>query len=544
MSTFNQALATNIPEDEIAKHSGKSYLAAATALIRAGLCDFKFVDFAGESYLPMFGGGVVAVDLPLPPNPETGEVVFQRTWLAIYDSNNRSISEPHITSVEVNNARQRCLVKAIAMTYGHGLSLFAGKGGNGEGYAKALGLKDGVSLLNVEPKIAMLKENNVPFVEWHAALAAARSTDPVFSWEVLMFPGEDGRMVPYRALKGNSVEVGVSVTHLGKTRTIFLPITCPGPAPEYRRRSVALKDVDTEDWNNVVMRTLAKAIAFTTGYGLRVYSEELRAELVSDKPLVKADAAAKADAPVETNVNAKAEVKAEVKPAVSTPEKAAEAEAVAEPAANAAAEVAQQAVPESTPEAKADEPATPAVTETPASTVDAAAPVKQAPALTEEFRQELDIARDRFKKVIGQQHEREDVKGVLGLFERLSASDKYAEEHKPYLFRTLIQASYTLVCDKPQFLNDFLAELKKYDGIEKMAPESKKALRQGLCYLSFVNGDKISETEATNRGVQLVKAGVASTLEEAIDLAEAGGLANAVVALLRDMAALPSDIPF
>ncbi len=257
MNQFYEALGTVIDPRYITVKSGISYLSAARAVSLAKRPDVRFVEFEGSGpCLPVFDGGVVAVDIPLPND------ILQRTWLPVMDAGNHSIPFDRITSVDVYNAQQRCMVKAIAMTLGVGMSLYLQDEGDGAKSVRRLGVNPSTDLSSVEALVARLDETGVPYVGWAPALAAARTVFPVLHWSLVM---QDGK--PYMQTNGG-VFVGVDLNVGAELKRLWLPMF------EGKLDPVQISQATVMGWNKTAMRALAKAVAYTTGYGLEVYAED------------------------------------------------------------------------------------------------------------------------------------------------------------------------------------------------------------------------------------------------------------------------------
>jgi hypothetical protein len=264
---YHEALSAVIPETEIASKAGLSYLAAATAMRLAGRPNVDFVDFNGKPYLECLGGSLVAVDISLPQHPVNGIAPKQRMWLPVMDRDNLPLEIAKTTTTDINNNRQRCLVKAIAAVLGHGMSVYLGDSGDGAKSAKKLKVTPETNLAEVEPVVATLKEGGAPYIEWNVGLAAARITDAGFHWNVVMWDG-----FPFREVLG-SVMVDVDTTYQGKTQRLSLPLMDAAFNP------IPAAKATVSDWNKAVMRCLTKNIAFNSGYGLAVYAEDVKAEV-------------------------------------------------------------------------------------------------------------------------------------------------------------------------------------------------------------------------------------------------------------------------
>lgn len=278
MSNFFELFQANLPKAILQKRDdGLCYISAGSAMQHAGRPDIAFVDFMGKPYLEMLGGAVVAIDITLPGG------AAQRTWLPIMTQGNNALPLADLTLREVNDALQRCLVKAIAMTCGTGMSVFMGYEGSGESAAKALAVSPNVALAQVDAVTSTRGDGqSADYVEWSCAVAAARITDPEFHWEVVLTDG-----FPYRELLGG-VLVDVDVTYQGRKLRLTLPVW--DNARDFE--PIPLAQMDVMNWNMSVMRCLTKAIAFNSGYGLSVYGKE---GTVASKPARgKADKPAKA----------------------------------------------------------------------------------------------------------------------------------------------------------------------------------------------------------------------------------------------------------
>lgn len=257
MNQFYEALGTVIDPRYITVKSGISYLSAARAVALAKRPDIRFVEFEGSgACLPLFDGGVVAVDIPLPND------ILQRTWLPVMDAGNRPIPFDRITSVDVYNAQQRCMVKAIAMTLGVGMSVYLQDEGDGAKSVKRLGVTPSTDLAAVEALVGRLDETGVPYVGWAPALAASRTVYPVLHWSLVM---QDGK--PYMETNGG-VFVGVDLQVGAEQKRLWLPMFEGDLDP------IQISKATVMGWNKTAMRTLAKAVAYTTGYGLEVYAED------------------------------------------------------------------------------------------------------------------------------------------------------------------------------------------------------------------------------------------------------------------------------
>lgn len=269
MKTFieNMGLDTT---SHVSGQDGLSYLSWVNALILAGRPAHEVNLFNNKPCLAVLGGAIVGVTI--------GE---QTTWLPVMDQNNNPVTKEGITSRIINDSIQRCRVKAIAMTTGVGLSLYADFGGDGPKFVSELGITEDTDISLAKPmSSARLDESgggdDVMYLAWAAALAAVKITDPEFFWAVDFFPHENPNLQPRPYLKINDTfMVSVKVRYKGDTHTEMLPIMSD---IDY----MAKTEPTSFDWNYAVMRCLTKAIAIVSGYGLSVYANEI--PLLVDAP--------------------------------------------------------------------------------------------------------------------------------------------------------------------------------------------------------------------------------------------------------------------
>lgn len=495
---FFSAFSASIPMGEIASKAGLSYLSAATAMRLAGRPQVEFVDFNGAPHLSCLNGALVAVDL-LVSAPEAG--LKQRMWLPVMDQDNRAISADKMSLCDVNNSRQRCLVKAIAAVFGNGLSLYMNCDGDGAKAAKILGVTPESDLSTVEPVVALLQEDNAAYIEWNVALAACQITDPTFHWAVLSWNDK-----PYREVMG-AVLVDVQTTYKGKSQVLSLPVMDGAFNP------IPADKVSAFDWNKTVMRALTKCIAFNTGYGIRVYAEELGTNASvkidgGDKFNEKAAGKkAKADAAktAESKPAAKEATKESVKPAetpVDTPVE----------------------TPAETPVAAAEASATPPAPEVKAE--EAKAPETKAEAKVEEKVPEFLI---KFRGVIEKRRETGPV-GVIGLFDLLAASKIYQAEEKPVCLGVLVSAAASLVTKAE--IKELVAKIGAYRGMEQVAADSLDLIGGKLVALSLAEGCAAGDGELLQSAEALVAAGIAKDLADVQRLAVLGKVPAETIDLL------------
>ncbi len=245
------------------------YLSWAAAMGIADRPQQTVVTFGGKPFLAMLRGAVVAIDMAVGPRT-------QRTWLPILDRRNNAIPVEALTPRDISDTIARCRAKALAMVDGVGMCVYAGYEGNGPKFFKALGVMSGAGCDPAKVQaLASIKGKEkarfkTKYLDWSAALSAARVTDPEFHWEVDFWQSADpdtGEVaaMPFMSVPGGYM-VPVTVTWRGISHTEFLPIM------DERFQGVA--DPDVADWNKAVMRCLAKAIAVRSGYGLSLYAGE------------------------------------------------------------------------------------------------------------------------------------------------------------------------------------------------------------------------------------------------------------------------------
>lgn len=543
--TFFEAFSAKIDDAEILHKGGLSYLAAAAAVRMAGFPEVTFVDFDGKPYLDCLGGALVAVDLAVP-----GTDVIQRTWLPVMDRDNMTLALDKTQLTDINNNRQRCLVKAIAAVYGDGMSIFLGCDGDGEKAAKMLGVNPDSELTEVPPVIATLKEGGAPFIEWGIGLAACRITDPTFHWEVVLWPDAQGRMLPYREVLGGLM-VDVDTVYRGKRQRLSLPVMDAA----FKQMPVARASVF--DWNKTVMRALTKCIAFNAGYGIGVYADEFGIERDTGKakrtgkssspkaaeaqapvaeanaPVAEATVAADAQAPV-TDADSPAEViaaNAESDNAIA--EVAAQGDAT--PVAEAATAVEASSDAEAAPAAEAspDAEAAPAAEQTAvaesAPAADAAATADTAPVASGDFAEAI----QRFRGVMQSRREAKGVEGLISLYKALHESTKYTAEEKPACFAVLTPAIAVIITE--EHIEQLLTEIEKYEAMKYLAQDARSMVAAKLSAVHLRNACDKGNNVLLHAPTQLMTAGVAAHFDDVLLLAKAGGLDEETLALLDDL---------
>lgn len=520
--TFFEAFGATINPADVADKNGLSYIAAATAMRLAGRPEVTFVDFGNKPYLEMLGGAVVAVDLKLPGLSSDSPIV-QRMWLPVMDQDNQPIELAKVKATDINNSRQRCLVKAIAAVYGDGLSLYFGCGGDGSKAVKMLGVEPGNDLETVQPMVAVLKDGGgAPYIEWNAGLAACRITDPTFHWEVVMWDGK-----PYREVLGG-VFVDVDTIYDGMRQRLSLPIMDAAFNPMPAEKATVF------DWNKTVMRVLTKNIAFNTGYGLPVYAEEFG----SDKE-PKASKGGRKATPAKTE--AKAEPAAQAAATSTVAETAAATEATSGADAIEAEVAASVAAAAGVPELNGDEPpASVDAADAPAAgslaadaapAVTATSPGATAPAADSE-------AVERFREVLRKRRAAGGVPGVISLFDALDTSTKFAVEDKPACFAVLVTSSAAII-DGANILA-LLGALTKYEAMKHLALDTRDMvaakLTSVLLTAACAEGDEALKAAPND----LVSAGVAQDVDDVLRLAAIGNVPVETVDLLRDVLEMAS----
>lgn len=518
--TFFQAFGATINEAEVAKKGGLAYLAAATAMRLAGRPEVAFVDFNGQPHLAMLGGSVVAVDIRVPDTD-----ALQRMWLPVMDRDNQTLTLSKTQTTDVNNSRQRCLVKAIASVYGDGMSLYLGCDGDGAKAVKVLGVSPESDLEEVTPVVSTLKEGGAPYVEWGYGLAACRITDPTFYWEVVMWPGAEGQMLPYREVLG-SLMVDVDTVYAGKRQRLSLPVMDAAFKP------LAAAKATVFDWNKTVMRALTKCIAFNAGYGLGVYADEFgadkddaKAEGKGRKPAAKAEVKAATEAPAKV---AAAAPEAEAAPEVNEAEVVAanaeandaraEVAAAEAPAVEAQAPVAEAPVAETPVEEQA--PVEPAAEAAPAP-APAAAPVADSEAV------------NRFREVMRKRREVNGVAGVITLFDALATSAKFDVADKPACFAVLVTASASLV-DEANII-DLVTAIRGHGAMKHLALDTRDMVAAKLTSVMLTAAVAVSDDALKTATEDLVSSGVAQDENDVLRLAALGNVPAETVDLLKDV---------
>lgn len=492
--SFYNALGTVIPTEEIASKSGLSYLNAGAAIRLAGMPIVEFVDFGGMPHLELLNGALVAVDIHVP-----GTDAKQRMWLPVMDQDNKTLDIGTMTLTDVNNNRQRCLVKNIAAVFGSGMSLYLGCDGDGAKAVKLLGVEPDSDLSAVPPVVATLNEGGAPYIEWGVAVAACRITDPNFHWSVVDWNG-----LPYREVMGG-VLVDVETVYKGRTQRLSLPVMDAAHNP------IPVAKASVFDWNKAVMRALTKCIAFNSGYGLGVYADDF-GSVAGAKPSAK-DARKKS--------TAKADAPAADTPAAETPKVDAAPEAApAAVQAEAAAPAEEAKAPEAAPaQADAKEEAKPdAAAEQAAAPSNAAASTDAGECVT------------RFKSVLQKRRTADGTVGVIRLFGDLNKSTKFTEAEKPVCFGVLVPAAAAFVTAAE--IGMLLAEIQTYNAMTYVAQDNLDVVAGRLTAVALAAGLAVSDEELLKSVGTLVQSGVAATQGDVLRLAQVGGVPSETIDLL------------
>lgn len=501
--TYFNALSANIPAEEIANKAGLSYLSAASAVRLADYPSFEFVDFDGQPFLSCLNGGLVAVDIPVVVD---SSVKTQRTWLPVLDEAHRPLALKEMSVTDVNNSRQRCLVKAIASVFGHGMSLYIGTDGSGEKASNILGVRPDSVLKDVPPVIANLRDGGAPYIEWSVSLAACCITDPSFTWDVVMWDG-----LPYRVVLG-SVMVDVDTVYHGVTRRLSLPVMDRNSAGDFQ--AIPADKVTVFDWNKTVMRCLTKCVAFNTGYGIGVYADEFSSSAKGTEKSKSSD---------KKNASTTKSDKAAAEPVKSTQQSAAAASSTA------------------------TEPAPEKVENTPAQ-AEGAQPTQSEPTATQAESQPSNAAQStaaadaaanppscilRFKGVMQKRREAYGVPGLLSLFDAMHSSTKFAEEEKPLCFAFLVPAVTAVMTETD--IDAMLVELTKYHAMQYLALDTRDMVGAKLTALLLNAECKKGDEALAAAPSKLVEAGVAVDLMDVVRLADLGSVPAETMDLLASL---------
>lgn len=497
--TYFEAFSATIPQTEIASKGGLSYLSAAAAMSRAGRPEVQFTDFGGQPFLACLNGALVAVDVKV---PETD--AFQRIWLPVMDRDNNTLALSATQATDINNSRQRCLVKALACVYGVGMSLYMGCDGDGTKASKMLGVTPETDLAAVEPVVANLQEGGAAYIEWGVAIAAARITDPTFHWDVLMYANNDGLVLPYREVLGGLM-VDVETVYCGKRQRLSLPVMDGAFNPVPAAKATVF------DWNKAVMRALTKCLAFNSGYGLDVYASD-EFSIKDGKAAAKGRKSAKADRDPAPQAEAASKVAVNAEPpkaAEQQPEPAAQA-----PEASDAAQAAPEAAPAPVAEAPAQAPA-------PA----AAAPDSDAAV--------------RFKEVMRKRFDEKGINGLTELFDALKVSTKFDAKDKPMCFGILTSGIASLMKDGTDAdLNALAVKMREHNAMSFLATDNRELVAAKLVRIFLGAGVAGTDDVLAAMPEVLVSAGIAASQEDVLRLAELGNTPAETIDLVKELTAL------
>lgn len=561
--SFHSNLSAIIPPAMIASKGNLSYISAATAVSRAARPKFNFIDFPdakgkSQPFLELLGGAIVGVELEKAPNSG----IYQTMYLPVMDRDNKAMDLKSITVADVNNSRQRCLVKAIAAVTGVGMSVFLGCDGDGAKAAKLLKVEPSSNLADIEAVVATHNDGGAPYIEWTYGLAAACTVDDQFRWHVAMYDG-----LPYREVLG-SLQVDIITTFQGKSLTLGLPVMDAAFNP------IPVDKATVFDWNKTMMRALTKCIAFNSGYGLEIYADDTEAkadavargarsprntkkadekakDAVKDPSAEQAASAAKAPAQAPAPEKENADAVQTAAPAAQEPA----AEAASSPVAEAPAQAATVADPSVAKDTAQAAPAPEAVTkvaDAPAPAADAAtaaapaasaasATATETPADPVSISKENQVQVDKFKEVMKKRNALNGVEGILSLFQALSVSTVFPEVAKPDCFSTLVmgaifhieseatkdaQAAYAHV---PSLLEKF----GEYGVAQMLRPDTRHLIALRLTALAFnaavAKGDDASLAKASET---LVSTGVAEDVADVFNLSQEADLSQETKDLL------------
>lgn len=484
MTQYFELFQANLPKAVLQKRDdGLSYISAGSSMQLAGRPDIKFVDFAGKPFLEMLGGAVVAVDITTQLEGDV-PAMTQRTWLPIMGQDNRALPIGKVTLREVNDSLQRCLVKAIAMTCGTGMSVFMDYEGSGESAAKALAVSPNADLAQVDPVLSTMGDGQkADYVSWSCAVAACRITDPSFHWEVVI--GENG--LPFRDVLGG-ILIDVDVTYRGKTLRLSMPVW--DNANDFQ--PISRDKVTLNQWNNTVMRCLTKTIAFNTGYGLSVYGKE--------GAVVESKAPAKSKKTEKVEKTPKADKAAAEKPAEKPVTPPAETAPVEQPVQQESVPVQDQALQvEATTEAKDT----------------AAADTKVTEVATQQSTD--DTPATKFRNLMVKVAGNDGPDGLISLFGKLAVSKVYAAADKPECFGILTVGAVAQMAEAHAV--KLLAAVAQHDTFKFVPEDSRAMVAQQLATMALNQGIEESDEAVQAVVSNLIAAGLAADVGGVLTLA-------------------------
>lgn len=247
-----------------------SYMSWATALSLAGRPSQKIAMFGDKPYLQFLGGAVVAIDME-----SKGEgSANSRVWLPVMDDHNSPISIENINAKHITDSIARCKAKSIALNTGIGMSVYSGHDEDLKGFLNQLGVTPDSDLSEIEPSVI---QGKFDYIQWSDAYAAAKITDPSFTFQVCSFPDPESDCSTPIIQIGQGYSVAVQVSYKGDSHTEWLPIL--------DMDNQIIDEPNVFDWNKTVMRALTKAIAIVSGYGLNIYAKEELSNLMDRKPI-------------------------------------------------------------------------------------------------------------------------------------------------------------------------------------------------------------------------------------------------------------------
>lgn len=289
MSRFLKLLGVDVrPYSE--KVEGLDYIPWARALQLAGRPKHDVALFKqgglDSTVRRLFGGGAVAIDMDI------GNGDIQRIYLPILNMKGAPIPAGQENSRDVGDTIGRCAARAVAIIHGLGLSLYSLTRGDGSAYVEALQVAEGTADISkiealrdvkeIKDKVTKRVIRTQDYLGWHAAVAAARITDPNFLWEVVEVDSvnpDTGQVESFPAMKleGKGWMVGVRIRYKGQYHTQWLPIMgVQRVQTKNGEKPMEHQSLDTPSifhWHSAVMRCLAKAIAISTGYGIGLYAK-------------------------------------------------------------------------------------------------------------------------------------------------------------------------------------------------------------------------------------------------------------------------------
>lgn len=140
-----------------------------------------------------------------------------------------------------------------------------------------------LNALNVNDKTEKRSngKKDLTYLSWNWAIAEFTKAVPDFDYEIKMFTNEHGVSLPYMYDENTGYMVMTSVTALGKTKTMWLPVmdganNAMKNKPYQYKTKYDVKTVEAAtmfDINKTIMRCLTKNLAMF-GLGLYIYAGE------------------------------------------------------------------------------------------------------------------------------------------------------------------------------------------------------------------------------------------------------------------------------